>query len=404
MKKRILFVDDEKCVLDGLKRSLYPMRDQWDMKFVESGAEALAELEHNRYDIIVSDMRMPGIDGSAFLEAVRTSQSDAVRFVLSGQAEQEAIVRAIGPTHQYLTKPCQPQVLKQVIHRACSLRERLANEALRSIIGRLTTIPSPSNILAELSEELLKEEPSLQRIADLAQRDIGVSCKVLQIVNSSFFGMATPVADVKHAVCLLGVSRLRPLFLSAGIFSAIEVPISVRRLCDDTIEKCLSIGDLANGIARLERPGDPKLANESMLAGIAADAGQLILASEYGEPYVEMCLASGIGASLPRWRQEVAHYGASHSDVGAYLLGIWGFSDPIVEAVSYHHEPQRCVHREFSPLTAVHAASSIVEAVAAGEDPQLHFHFDYLESIGMAERTETWLKLADRTLKTGVTT
>jgi CheY-like chemotaxis protein len=88
MPKRLLFVDDEAMVLDGLRRALHGMREGWEMRFVESGAAALEALEKERYDAVVSDMRMPMMDGAQLLEEVKQRYPDMVRMILSGAVEQ----------------------------------------------------------------------------------------------------------------------------------------------------------------------------------------------------------------------------------------------------------------------------------------------------------------------------
>ncbi|MEO7650489.1 MAG: response regulator, partial [Bryobacteraceae bacterium] len=104
--KQLLFVDDEPKVLEGLKRSLRPMREDWNMSFVTSGAEALQTLEQAPFDVIVSDMRMPVMDGAQLLNEVRQRFPQVVRIVLSGQSDKELIYQSIAATHQYLDKPC----------------------------------------------------------------------------------------------------------------------------------------------------------------------------------------------------------------------------------------------------------------------------------------------------------
>src|SRR6185503_12959818 len=101
MSKRLLFVDDEKMVLDGLRRALHGMRQKWEMNFVDSAAAALQALEQGPYDAIITDMRMPGTDGAQLLEQVKQSHPDMVRVVLSGQSSREAVFRSISPAHQF---------------------------------------------------------------------------------------------------------------------------------------------------------------------------------------------------------------------------------------------------------------------------------------------------------------
>jgi HD-like signal output (HDOD) protein len=151
---------------------------------------------------------------------------------------------------------------------------------------------------------------------------------------------------------------------------------------------------------KFEQPGKDKLANEALLAGLMVDAGKLVLASEFVDEYTSI-YGGHIPEGIPNWRREIARFGASHSDVGAYVLGIWGFSDPIVEAVAYHHEPSRCIHRGFSPLTTVHAASAMVEAAAEGNDLLAALDEGYLESLGVANRLDEWRKIAQKIINAG---
>src|SRR5690348_15816723 len=118
--KRVLFVDDETAVLEALQRSLYKHCDQWDMSFVTSGSEALTVLEAGPCDVIVSDLRMPQMDGVKLLEMVRAKYPGVVRIALTGCVERETALRASGVVHQYLTKPCDQDELVESIDRFCA--------------------------------------------------------------------------------------------------------------------------------------------------------------------------------------------------------------------------------------------------------------------------------------------
>ena len=138
----ILFVDDEPNILEGLQRMLRPMRREWQMSFAKSGAEALETLGANEIDVIVSDMRMPGMDGARLLHEVREKHPHVVRLILSGYSEKEMIMKSVGAAHQYLAKPCDADVLKTTVQRACALRDFLENESLRRLVSQLHSIPS----------------------------------------------------------------------------------------------------------------------------------------------------------------------------------------------------------------------------------------------------------------------
>ena len=141
-EKRILFVDDEPNVLSGLRRMLRSMRREWFMAFAHSGLEALAMLDDTPFDIVVTDMRMPGMDGAALLKQVMHRHPKTVRIVLSGQADREEILRAVGPIHQYLSKPCDAETIKATLTRACALDGLLPDDHLKELISKMETLPS----------------------------------------------------------------------------------------------------------------------------------------------------------------------------------------------------------------------------------------------------------------------
>lgn len=115
MQNRILFVDDESFILSGIRRSLRPYRKEWDMSFCEGAQAALTLLEKEQKDIIFSDMRMPGMDGSELLRIVREKYPEMIRIVLSGYSENEEIVKEEKLAHRYLSKPCSPDDIKNII-------------------------------------------------------------------------------------------------------------------------------------------------------------------------------------------------------------------------------------------------------------------------------------------------
>lgn len=111
---RILFVDDEPRVLRGLERTLGALREEWEMAFADGGASALSLCAGSTpFDVVVSDIRMPGIDGVALLREVRTLLPAAARIALTGHADQDESLRDL--VHGFLAKPCDPRELRTVI-------------------------------------------------------------------------------------------------------------------------------------------------------------------------------------------------------------------------------------------------------------------------------------------------
>ena len=219
--KRVLFVDDEPQMLSGLQRLLRPQRHEWDMKFAEGGEQALVALEETPYDVIVTDMRMPGMDGVTLLEQVKDQWPQMVRIILSGYTELEATLRTLPVAHQFLSKPCDPGRLKDVVERACALQSLLSREALRATIAQMGDLPSQPGVYLKLAEALGDPATSMADVARLIEQDIAMSAKCLQLVNSAFFGLGR-VTSVQQAVSYLGTDMVKALVFTVEVFHAFQ--------------------------------------------------------------------------------------------------------------------------------------------------------------------------------------
>lgn len=222
MKKRLLFVDDEPNVLSGLRRSLHGMRDEWDMEFVDGAAAALAELQKQPYDAIISDMRMPLMDGADLLEQVKQLYPETVRMILSGQSSRGAVFRSIAPAHQFLAKPCDPHELGTRLQQAFAMRDLLLNQSVKTVVSRMRSLPSLPTLYGEVMAELRREEPSFQKIAKIISKDVGMAAKILQLANSAFMGTSGRVSGLLAALTLVGLDNVRTLVLSVNVFSQFD--------------------------------------------------------------------------------------------------------------------------------------------------------------------------------------
>ena len=391
MKKHILFVDDEPKILDGLGRMLRGTRHEWDMKFVESGPEALEILEKEPFDIVVSDMRMPGMDGLQLLTEVKKRYPHIVRIVLSGHSDQEMILKSIRPAHQYLSKPCDPETLKSTISRACSLRDLLKHSSLKRLVSQMESLPSLPSLYFEVMDELQCPEPSINKLGQIIAKDLGMSTKILQLVNSAFFGVPRHVSNPAQAVTLLGLDTVKALVLTVEVFSKFnqaELPsFPVERLWSHSIKS----GAIAREIAKAENI-DEELIDDAFMAGLLHDIGKLILATRLSENYKEVLeLVRHQEIVFSDAEQQIL--GATHAEVGAYLLGLWGLPYPIVEVVAYHHVPNNYPAEFFGPLTAVHIAN--VLEYKGNHDPILDMaiskiDYQYLEKLNLVDRLSVW--------------
>ncbi len=397
MKRQILFVDDEPNVLDGIRRMMRGERTEWDMEFAIGGPAAVELIEQRVFDVVVSDMRMPIIDGAELVERIAAKSPRTVRIILSGQAEQEAILRSIGPAHRFLSKPCTPEELKDAMRRACSLHDRLDNVELNGLLGKIRSLPSLPSVFGQILAELNADDPSLIRIGDLVAADVGMSMKLLQMINSGYFARIKRITDPKQAAQLLGLSLLRPLILSAGVFSAFSVERESVFSIDRLLQNAAKVSEVARRIARAEG-APPHVVEDAAFAGLVHDIGRLVFASYFPE-LTERVIHDSVERDEWLTRAEVAEFGYTHADVGASLLSLWAFPDGIVEAVAFHHTPQECRAAGFTALTAVHVAEFMVgrsQLVPDGvlDPPIPPLDVDYIEGLGLTPRIETWRSLA----------
>ena len=392
--KQLLFVDDETKLLDGLKRSLRPMRHEWNMTFVASGAEALMALEQAPFDVIISDMRMPGMDGAQLLNEVQQRYPQIVRIVLSGHSDKEMIYQSIAAAHQYLDKPCESELLQAAVMRACALRELLGNDSLRGLVTGMRQIPSQPTLYAEIRREAESTTASIGTFGAIISKDMGMTAKILQLVNSAFFGLRGTVSTAVQAVNLLGLDTVQALVLTVHVFSQFTSSRSSLFSMDRLLAASLETGSLAREIAKAEQ-APALVVEQAYTAGLLHDVGSLVFAANVLGRY-DATLKTAHDKDIPVWEVERQEFGASHADVGAYLLGLWGLGDPIVEAVAFHHHPSDCMGKTFSPLTAVHVANVLQQELSqqVTEGAASQIDSTYLETLHMTDRLPHWRELA----------
>jgi HD-like signal output (HDOD) protein/CheY-like chemotaxis protein len=395
--KNILFVDDEPRILNGLLRQLHGMRHEWQMNFIDSGAKALDFMAREPVEVIVSDMRMPGMDGSQLLTEVMKRFPHTVRLVLSGHADREAVLRLVGPAHQYLSKPCNAEELRTAIARALALRDLLSNDQLKQLASRVKTLPSLPALHKLLTDELSKEDPSMERVAEIISKDVGMTTKILQLVNSAFFGLPQPAAKPLDAVFYIGLATIRALVLSLHVFSQFDGSTIKSFSVEALARHGWMTGLMARKIAEMEQC-DSLMDNQCFLAGLVHDVGKLILAAGLPAQY-EHVIETAVAMKRPLWDVEREEFGATHAEVGAYLLGLWGLPNPVVEAVAMHHRPSACLAGGFSPTIAVHVADILVNETN-GSAPEPGYEIDQatLTALGLEQRVRLWKQKCPQTV------
>lgn len=402
MKKKVLFVDDDKDVLDGLKRTLRKMRKGWEMEFTLSGKEALEILAKSTCDVVVSDMRMPGMDGAELLTIISKKYPTIVRIVLSGHSKQESIMKSIGASHQYLAKPCDPKVLQNTVERACSLHSFLANKSLQNMITQLKTLPSLPSLYTEITEALRSEKGTLATVGEIIAKDVGMTAKILQLINSAYFGLINRVSNPVQAVNLLGLDTIKSLVLYVNIFSQIDQSKLMGIPITQLWKHSMLTGSCSRELAKLEHLAQNER-DDAFMAGVLHDIGIIVLAINLPAKYNDVLgLAQKECLDLTDAEQKI--FGASHSEVGGYLLGLWGFPDHIVETVFFHHRCSESRENQFGIITAVNVANTLVGNQCpcfkiGGVSLSSKIDSKQLDRIGIADHLTEWSEACNIIIK-----
>jgi len=353
---KILFVDDDPLVLQGLRRALHRHHQNWNMTFTESSDEAFKVLNTSPVDVVVSDLRMPGMDGVQFLERVATMWPSTVRIILTGQTEREALLKSVGPAPQFLSKPCSAEKIEEVISRSIRLRNAIKCKDFMDRIGALKSIPSPPGIYTRLMEAIRNDKAPIDSVGRIVSQDLAFSARLLQIANSPIFALPMTISDAAHAVRLLGIDTVRALALTHGLITSLQGTDLGGLPIENLWFEGVQCGTVTRHIAmNMRAPTDT--VNEASLAGMLHGLGQLLLAMNDPRRHRAARAAAQAG-QLPLTEAEKRLFGFNHALAGGYLLHLWGFSEPVVEGIIGWPYPSKMDDMPAAPTIAdyVHIA------------------------------------------------
>jgi HD-like signal output (HDOD) protein/ActR/RegA family two-component response regulator len=349
-RKRILFVDDEAAILASLSNLLRKDRHRWDLVFANGGPEAARLVAEAPFDVIVTDMRMPDLDGAQLLELVKKQSPRTVRIMLSGHAESEGVLRALPLVHQFISKPCDIKTLRGLIERCCTDTCLDPERSVTAVTGAVPGLPSHPALYDELCTAAIKPACTASQLAAIVERDPAMAAKLLQIANTSYFGTGEAVMSIRTAVATIGVEMIRELIRTQLIFPAATLArgFSLDELCESSLRCAQSVRRAVS---------DPKLADEAYAVGLLHDIGRLVLAFELKDRYADV-LALAQSTGRPLYEVEQAQLGVTHGDVGAHLFAMWALPVPLIEAIANHHAPRSLPGTAHPLVTALQATAN----------------------------------------------
>lgn len=380
---RILFVDDDARILDGLSRMLRSVRGEWEMVFAACPQQALQHCAAATFDVVISDERMPGMEGHELLGEVLRLYPGTTRIILSGQCGRDAAIKCVGVAHQFLSKPCDPDLLKSTVRRICRMHACCFHRDVVSALSSIQRLPSHDLAYAALAAEVASPSVSIDRLAAIIARDRALGAKVMQLVSSGFFGSPQRVVNAEHAARLLGVETIKALWDASLVFASSKESALSDELLGVANHRAVRIAKAAEAIVK-SMTDDPMMASDAHLAGMLHDIGSLASPELPGGP------RAGAAANVDPSAEDQSR----RPNASGYLAALWGFPEPVVQATAYYHTPSLSPVAAFSALTAVHVAHAIVtEGDEVSSDACAAVDMEYLTLAGCGDKLNEWMRL-----------
>lgn len=390
----VLFVDDQPLLLKMIYNVIQFKAPDWNIRLAGSGSEALQFLEEESSEIIVSDMNMPGMDGMSLLQTVREKHPNLLRFILSGQSSKNNILSSVGVAHQFLNKPIQMNELVEALELSRSLYRRIQDPGLQKMISTVGTFPTPREVYFKITNMLNDSEVELSDISEVVSEDVAISAKILQLVNSAFFGRGSRVDSINEAVSVLGIQNIRSLILVVGFAAEQDAELNTMISIDAYAQHALEVGQLSRWIAK--RSGLKREEQDSLFtAGLLHNIGKLVVVDHHKDYYQE----NGIQENPYEDQLHIEELGIEenrHALIGAALLALWGLPAKIINAVAFHHDPEDSSGPQSNYAMLVHVAEAITNFNHCSDAEKSIFdsrfiNTKYVEELELRDEIERWM-------------
>jgi len=354
MSAKILFVTGSQETIQEIKK--IELTDQeFEFFFVRNNVEAINFISKNDIAIVITDFSTPKLNSSEFLSLLQTNFPRIFRVCLSNLKEKERTILLTKSIHRFIKLPLDQKEFINTITDLAKLLSFNLDAKLVTKINGLGAIPVLPDIYQKLEREISRPTFSMNRVAEIIQRDPLVAARVLHIAHSSFFNIPSSVTDLLQAINFLGVNIIKTLVLYVKIFSLSNVSEETQQKLKDIKAHSTNVAKLAKAIMENES-GAKKQIELAYITGLIHDIGKVILLQlndkqknanyfrsihDFNSPEIEMNL-----------------FGISHVDAGVYILKLWGFQDEIINAVASHHDSSIIKGGAISLKEAVFIANS----------------------------------------------
>jgi HD-like signal output (HDOD) protein len=379
--KSILFVDDEIPILNSLRR-VFSGRG-YNIFLAGSGDEALSVLAREKVDMVITDVRMPGMNGYELLREIKAVYPSLIRVVLSGYTDEKLVVQIqkMSLAKRYLFKPWKNQELIRIVEQIFNVEKVLKSSNLLELVNKIESLPSPGGVYLRFCQ-LVEQDADMGRIAAVIESDQSLAAKVLHVANSAIYGVRT--GSVRQAVTYLGLSNVRSILLGATTFDSGADTKNIRLNRDVNVlwRHAVTTNQMLMHLYR--RILGRRIPDICSMAGLLHDIGKVVLINNFTDRYLKAAAAIQNKKDLFYYYEKMEFTDVSHQEIGAYLLNWWELPQILVESVLYHHDPldERVTDKELLSLLNIAEIYSW-NGICGGEywsvDPQV------LEYIGISK-------------------
>jgi putative nucleotidyltransferase with HDIG domain len=385
-EKRILIADADPKAWDEFRKSL---GQSWSVVGAATGDAAMALAHKEPFDVVVANFSLPDLSGAELLNRLRVAYPKTLRFIAAAEALREKVVCHVLGGHQFMAVPYDAATLKNTLER--SLAEDYGmSKSMRELVGRIRTFPTIPSLYIEVVNALKNPNATTEDIGAIIGQDMAMTTKLVQVLNSAFYGLPRTISEPTEAVGILGFETVKSLIMTVKLLSQYDKVKPVYFSIDTIWRHSTHVAHTAKAMARLETD-DAECSGHAYTAGLMHDLGKVILAANFDEQYHEAHTVAR-KQQTPLWEAEKDILGASHGEIGAYLLSLWGMSAEVVKVAALHHHPIRSGDQAFTALTAVHVANALEYEGDVSADGSAMPVIDtaYLQQVGLEGRLESW--------------
>lgn len=350
----VLVVDGDRRFLDGVRADPNFNLPGWVVRVAKTAAEALSAIKEARSDVFVVGGGLPDSDPVSFLERTKELSPNSLRFLAYSDAEKDLLSKTVGLTHRRVEKPVKPAALALAIRQVLVTHIRIRKPEVANIVRNTKELHVNTKPMQELLKTADDPECELEDLARIVQQHPTAVATILQVVNTAFYGTSGDVNTLEEALQILGMDFVRNLAITELAKKQLRLSPGLHELANSILQHSIEVSQY--GLRMRHLVSNIRLIQQLSSIALLHDLGKLVLLASKGNDYADL-MGQSVDSNTPCWKLERENYGTDHAAVGGFLFAMWGLPEPIVRAVTWHHQPEKVGEKEFCATSLLHFAN-----------------------------------------------